>query len=215
MLICVGVLFVCILSWGIPYAIRDSNVSSIEKAYTNSCKAANNCKPGNHYDQKFTEGPYSDKSLGRALKAVYDKECDDNCKLRGLRWSDVYSLNTWLMVILLLQLTVMTAGIYNFHARMTAYCCGCCYCIFHLVVLIITGVLRFNIKGSLGSISQTSSAFKEPSIKNGTDFISGDRTYESDGDLILGLWIFQFFFFCFHCCGAGWLSKLPTRSDLD
>ena len=185
-----AVLFVCILCWGIPFAIRDSNVSSIEKAYLNSCKAANNCKPGNHYDQRFIEGPFSDAPLSKAFKAVYDKECDENCKQRGLRWSDVYSLNTWLMIVLLLQVVIMTIGIYNFEARMCSCCCGCCYCVFHLTAFIITAVLRFNVKGSLGSISQTSSEFKEPSLKNGTNFYSNGRTYENDGDLILGLWVF-------------------------
>ena len=80
MIICSAILAVLVIGWGVIHGLRWYNVNQIENAYLDSCKAANNCKPGNWYDQQFVNGPFSDPQLGLALKFYYDNDCDDACK---------------------------------------------------------------------------------------------------------------------------------------
>ena len=84
----------------------------------------------------------------------------------------------------------MAAGAYNIHCRATALCCSCLLGCLSFATLITVAVFRFNTIGSLTALSTMPIA-----IKDGLQ--SSDRTYSSDGSLILGLWITHLIFSCF------------------
>ena len=88
----------------------------------------------------------------------------------------------------------MMLGAFVFHARALASCCLCLLSCVNLAAIITTGVFRFRTMGKLSALSKMGVKYV-----GGADFTNSDRTYESDGGMILGLWIAAL---CQCCCGC-------------
>ena len=77
------------------------------------------------------------------------------------------------MALILLQAISLAVGVFSMWTRVFNCCTQCCFCCFNLGVFIVSGVLRFNTKGSLAAISQA------PIYPEGGE-LQGERTYEQD-----------------------------------
>ena len=83
---------------------------------------------------------------------------------------------------------------------MCTHCFLCCCCGFP--VILITAILRFNVKGRLAALSKTGSEAKEvnKNVKP-NKIVTTERTFEMDADLIFILLIVQFAVVSIYCCG--------------
>ena len=74
-------------------------------------------------------------------------------------------------------------------------CCGCLLGCTNIAAIVVTGVFRFNTMGQLAAISTVGTKYDGPFViesEHATQIVSNlsnERTYESDGKLIMALWI--------------------------
>ena len=79
----------------------------------------------------------------------------------------------------------------------------------NLAAIIVTGVFRFNPMGKLAALSLTPSKYNSDSTLTldsymSDSWISDDRTYQDDANVILGLWVAMMAMcLCGCCCSAG------------
>ena len=159
----------------------------------------------------YFTGPFSDERYAEHLKEDLKRTCFDDCLKRGIRWSVVYELNAALMVLLTVQAAVQLVGVWHLRTKVCAVCTGCSLCCFQLVVIIITGVYRFNTKGTLAALSHTGSMYKTGSPPAGAEFLSTERTYATDASWITSIWVLQLFFFC--CCAPFKTTAFPSVAE--
>ena len=103
----------------------------------------------------------------------------------------------------------MLIGVFKLNAKLLACSTQCCFCCLNVALIIVTGVTRFNTKGSLSAISLTGTT---PLDTVGDFKVSTETTYEMDGKLIMGIWVFQLIFYCFHCCGVCYVTATPSKA---
>lgn len=131
---------------------------------------------------------------------------------RGINWSTIYQFNSVVMVLIALWGMAMLIGVTQLETRICVNVTSPCCCCINLAILILSAVYRFNTKGTLASISMTSSKFVETHSVG--VFLSEDRTYENDANRILTLILVQTAFLCcFQCCGFYVLNRLPTKEE--
>ena len=72
--------------------------------------------------------------------------------------------------------------------------------------------------GQLAAISTVGTKYDGPFViesEHATQIVSNlsnERTYESDGKLIMALWIIQMFFCCCQCCFGSYAAKSPGQA---
>ena len=159
----------------------------------------------------YFNGPFSDERYADQLKEDLKRTCFDDCLKRGIRWSVVYELNAVLMILLTIQAAVQLVGVWHLRTKVCAVCTGCSLCCFQLVVIIITGVYRFNTKGTLAALSQTGSMYKAESPPAGAEFLSTERNYAIDASWITSIWVLQLC--CFCCCQPFRTTTFPTIAE--
>ena len=123
----------------------------------------------------------------------------------------VYELNAVLMVLLTIQAAVQLVGVWHLRTKVCAVCTGCSLCCFQLVVIIITGVYRFNTKGTLAALSQTGTMYKADHPPAGAEFLSTERNYAMDASWITSIWVLQLC--CFCCCQPFRTTAFPTIAE--
>ena len=114
---------------------------------------------------------------------------------------------------------LMCIGTWQLHLRALGGCCLCLIGCVNIAAIIVTGVFRLNNMGQLAALSLTPSKYSGEPFDNtsGTMIVSnlsGDRTYNSDAQIIFILWICQMVFCCSQCCVMGYLAKPPNAHEL-
>ena len=114
---------------------------------------------------------------------------------------------------------LMCIGTWQLHLRALGGCCLCLIGCVNIAAIIVTGVFRLNNMGQLAALSLTPSKYSGEPFDNtsGTMIVSnlsGDRTYNSDAQIIFILWICQMVFCCSQCCVMGYLAKPPNAHAL-
>lgn len=135
-----------------------------------------------------------------------------NCLEKGCRWSIIYSFSGITMLLLAANSMVQAVGSYRYRMRALGAVCASMLCCVNLAAIITTGVFRFNLMGKLAALSQLDNKY-EGLTQGETDIVfkQGGETYESDGKLILGLWIIQIVFLCSNMGFTGYASKPPSE----
>ena len=87
----------------------------------------------------------------------------------------------------------MVVGAWVLYARICAGCLLCLLGCVNLAAIITTGVFRLNTQGKLAALST------QPIKYEGGLTTSDSRTYESDGKVILALWITSLVMCCCNC----------------
>ena len=151
-------------------------------------------------------GRMSDQEQADEYRRELEKSCDEECRKLGNRWSIIYEFCGFTLMLLAVNGIAQAIGAYNFHARAIAACCGCLLGCVNFAAIITTCVFRFNIMGRYSTLSLMPSQYDQPfdhSVKTKTmimSSLSDNHTYESDGHLIMLLWVGQLFLCCLNCC---------------
>ena len=104
------------------------------------------------YDS-YCPGPYSDEAEALKLKTDLAKDCDEDCRKAGSRWSHVYASMGFIMLFVLLATFCVCVGAFKPMLRCIASCCMTCLCCAHFCTLIAVAVYRFRIQGQLCALS--------------------------------------------------------------
>ena len=120
--------------------------------------------------------------------------------VNGSRWSKVWNFNSIIVLGLALCNLLLMIGAFQFHTRAVGSCLLCCFSCTHLAAIVMTGVFRFNTEGKLAALSTLPVKYVTTNYSKGQVILDSNRTYESDGNVILGLWIGALCQCCFGCC---------------
>ena len=97
------------------------------------------------------------------------------------------------MLMIACNAIVQLVGTWNYHARAISTCCASVLSCLNIAAIITTAVFRFNTVGKWAALSKTPSKYDKPfDLSSGTMLVSSlsdDHTYNSDGKLIVGLFI--------------------------
>ena len=119
---------------------------------------------------------WTDKSL--AYEYMNDLDgIDEDTAMKGCRWTVLFALNAYSLIIIAVNSAIMAIGAYNFKARALGMSCGICLICLNLACIITTAVFRFNTMGKLASLSLTPSEYDASSPY----LVSDSRTYNLDG----------------------------------
>ena len=146
---------------GVIYATRASNVSNIQSSYRKSCETSKTCQDGLFYDWNYMNGPFTDEVLSKQYIISIQEDCDLECQSNGNRFSVVYTLGTIIMFLFFAQTILGIIGVFNLESRVIGFCTQCACVCFNLVVIIMTGVIRFRLQGKLSALSKTGSLYND------------------------------------------------------
>jgi len=159
------------------------------------------------YDVDCWDGPFSDTTLALEYKQeIATSDCDSDCLEMGTKWSIIYSLNGSTLLLIAMNMILMIFGAFRFWPRMIGACCNCLLSCIHLAAIITTAVFRFRLQGKLCALSLL------PTKIDREMNLSFDRTFETDGQMIIGLWISQLIFFLVFSFG-GCFSAKPAKGE--
>ena len=180
------------------------------------------------YDVAWMAGPFdSDTSQSMFYDAldycdltedtIDEVSWDNDCIDKGIRWSVVYKLGFSTCLVYTVALSAMLAGAWNLQSRMAGSCCFCLAQMLNFGALIAIGVFRFNPLGLLAAQSQAASKYDSSAVfdydtfEDADDFLSSDRTYGTDANLITAMFIVMIMMCCCSCLCNGYLygSKMP------
>ena len=196
------------------YLSYSRNVVQFTDALCNDT-ASWDCDGEAPYDYNYLSGPFTDNSAALDYMQDLDDQCgsdDDYCF--SCKWSVVYALNGWLMILMAVNSFIIAAAHWNFHARALTACCGCLLSCVNFAAVITTAVFRFNTQGKLAALSEFPTKYESYNSSTGVVMFEGDRTYVTDGSWILALWIVQLCICCFDCCLRGAFSKPPSQEEI-
>ena len=163
-----------------------------------------NTDQANEYLKDLFEGCDIDLTSSFSEKDL--EECFDG----GSKWSVVWSLNAITVLMIAAANLLMMLGAYQFHARGLASCCLCLLGCVNLAAIITTGVFRFRTMGKLAALSTTAVNYNGVNDATKTIDLNDDRTYESDGNMIMGLWIAALCLCCCNCFLGMVMKPKPT-----
>ena len=192
----------------------------------------------NVYDNSYASDDVKDGFTDEDSAADLIKDIDDECDKyddstpeyfkcysndwKGCNWSTVYILNGITGLLIAMNMIFAMVGTKMYQFRVISSCCGTLLCCLSTAAIITTGVFRFNTRGALAALSLTPSKYVGGDITiqqffDGSDIqniqiVSDDRTYSTDGSMILITWIFMILFCCTSCCHGGYAQK-PSVPD--
>ena len=98
-------------------------------------------------------------------------------------------------------------GAWSLWARMTGLCCGCLFGCVNLGALITTAVFRFNTWGKLAALSLCPTAYSSTIDPSTGLYLSYDRTYADDAQMVMLIFVFQMIVCLLSCCLNGVFNK--------
>ena len=120
------------------------------------------------------------------------------------------------MIIIACNAILQLVGTWNYKARAVSSCFASVLTCLNISAIITTGVFRFNTVGKWAALSLTPSKYEKPfDLSTGTMIVSSlsdEHTYNTDGKLIVWLWISQILFCCSHSCMTAYSAKPPATS---
>ena len=137
-----------------------------------------------------------------------------DCVEDGCRWATIYYFSGVVMLVFAATSLVQVAGSWYHKLRFLGVILACILGCINLAALILTGVVRFNTMGKLAALSQLDNQYD--GVSDSEDmvlFISGGRTYQSDGALIVGLWIAQMALCLASSCYTAYANKPREGSE--
>ena len=142
-------------------------------------------------------------------------ECFHN-DYKGCNWSKIYLLNGVTLILIALTNILAIFGVWSFVARAFAGCFSCFLFCPLMCAIITTAVLRFNTWGKLAALNLNPAYYDGGSFGFGKQSLiypaNSDRTYASDGEMILWTWIFMMIF-CLTNCFHQWYASRPPVAD--
>ena len=162
------------------------------------------------YDVDCWKGPFSDDILALEYEnSIAESNCDSDCLGDGTKWSVLYSMNGFTLLLLALDMIFVVFGAFYFWPRVLGACFNCLLSCAHFGAIITTAVFRFRTQGKLCSLS-----LRPSRVDSDLNFKDG-HTFETDGQMILALWICQLVFFVIFCCGGCISAKHATQAQMD
>ena len=148
--ICLGV---CTLIFCALYLARLNSVNILQ-AITQDRRDAYNQGDLDYivYDS-YCPGPYSDLEAANELKIDLAKDCDEDCRKAGSRWSHVYASMGFITLFVCLTTICVCIGAFKPMLRCIAGCCMSCLCCAHFCTWIAVAVYRFRPAGKLCALS--------------------------------------------------------------
>lgn len=138
-------------------------------------------------------------------------DSDPNCLLRGTRWSYVFPLFGWTMLLFVFQGILLTVGVWYFPTRVIALTLQPFLWCLNLGVVVTTAVFRFNSMGRLASISLSPVHYE---VVDGVATLTDERLYQDDGQLLFRLWVTALIFIFAQCCMGCFAAAPPTQEKL-
>ena len=115
-------------------------------------------------------------------------------------------LNGIILILLFLAYVLIAIGSGSFHARLIGACLNCWVSVAHVGAILVTGFYIFSPAGRLAANCKDNS-FYGGDLKD-SEPMGDDWTFKKDADLIMGIWICQFFIVYVLCC----YGSLPLRT---
>ena len=171
------------------------------------------CKNTTLYDSYFSfrDGPFEDwvaeDDAGHFTYLL--SQCDLKCQTIGNRWSKIYTLCAISAIGFVVQALVLALGVFIYPSRLVGLMCQTMCCCFNLGTLLTTAVFRFNTMGRFASISMSPSYYDVD-----TGAVTDKTTYQTDGQMILRLWVLGLVFIILQCCLGCFASAPPTQNTL-
>ena len=159
------------------------------------------------YDVDCRNGPFKDTNLAlKYMNEIIEGGCGSDCLQMGSKWSIIYSLNGSTLLLVALNMILNIFGAFLFWPRIIGGVCNCFLSCVHFAAIIATAVFRFRLYGQLCALSQG------PAYIDENNNLTTERTFETDGQMISGLWISQLFFFLVFTLGGSFPAK-PAKGE--
>lgn len=127
----------------------------------------------------------------------YDENCDSDCKATGTRWTYIFALNGTVLFIILGNFCCFCLGMCNGIARGISLICNCMCALLLFITIIITGYIRFGVKGELCAMNDSGSTWNPVDNK-----VENYTTFRSDASLIATTFFLEMMLIlCMCICG--------------
>ena len=165
---------------------------------------------------------YQSSEKSRLITEI-QKDCADDCmetRETGSRWSVIYTLGAITCLLIALNSVILAVGTYNYQSRLIGGCCGILLGCLNIAAIVTIGVFRFNLIGQLAAISLVGSKYGGPITQSAShatminSSLSTERTFHSDSEFIMTLWIIQMSLCCCHCCFSCFTNKPPNANAM-